>query len=212
MITLYTWKTPNGRKPAIMLEEIGIPYEVVGIDISKNEQFAPAFLAIAPNNKIPAMVDDDAFGGQTLSIFESGAILTYLAEKTGRLLAASGPERYAALAWLNWQAGGLAPMLGQLGFYALRSEEKLPLAITRFTDEAERLIGVMDKRLSAVPYLAGAEYSIADIAAYPWTSAAAQMMTSVLGDAFKRATAVTAWLERVGTRPAVVRGMAVLQE
>jgi GST-like protein len=209
MITLYTWKTPNGRKPAIMLEEIGDPYDVVGVDISKNEQFAPDFLAIAPNNKIPAIVDDDAFGGQRLSVFESGAILTYLAEKSGRLLAVTGPQRFAALEWLHWQIGGLGPMLGQLGFYALRSEEKVPLPIQRFTEEAERLIGVMERRLSATPYLAGAEYSIADIACYPWIAAASQMMTPVLGETFKKAKAIDEWLERVGTRPAVVRGMAV---
>lgn len=208
MITLYTWKTPNGRKPAIMLEEIGDPYEVVGVDISKNEQFAPDFLAIAPNNKIPAIVDEDA-GGRKISVFESGAILTYLAEKSGRLLAATGPERYAALEWLHWQIGGLGPMFGQLGYFALRSEEKVPAAIQRFTEEAERLIGVMDRRLSAAPYLGGNEYSIADIASYPWISVASQMMTPVLGEAFGKAKAIAEWLERVGARPAVVRGMAI---
>jgi GST-like protein len=195
-----------------MLEEMGEPYEVKGIDISKDEQFSANFLAIAPNNKIPAIVDNDAFGGQRLSIFESGAILTYLAEKSGHLLARNGPERYAALEWLHWQIGGLGPMLGQLGFFALRSEEKAPLAIRRFTEEAERLIAVLDKRLASVPYLAGSEYSVADIATYPWIAAAAQMMKPVLGDAFQRSAAVTNWLERIGARPAVVRGMAVLQD
>ncbi|WP_332812739.1 glutathione S-transferase family protein [Sphingomonas sp.] len=210
MITLYTWKTPNGRKPAIMLEEIGMPYEVVGVDIGKNEQFSPEFLAIAPNNKIPAIVDDQGPGGR-LSIFESGAILTYLAERSGLLLAASGADRFKALEWLHWQIGGLGPMLGQLGFFAVRSEEKVPAAISRFSEEAERLLGVMEKRLTAVPYLAGQDYSIADIACYPWMTAAASMMKPVLGPTFDKAKSIADWMERVGARPAVQRGMKVLE-
>ena len=161
MIHLYTWTTPNGRKPAIMLEEIGAPYEVHPINIGKDEQFAPDFLRISPNNKIPAIVDDAAAGGP-LTIFESGAILTYLAETSGRLLAPSGAARCKALEWLHWQIGGLGPMLGQLGFFAVRSPEKAPLAIERFTTEADRLLSVMERRLAEVPcrlaevpYLAG---------------------------------------------------------
>ena len=152
MIELYTWTTPNGRKASIMLEEIGLPYTVRPINLGKNEQFDPAFLKISPNNKIPAIVDEDAPGGP-LAVFESGAILIYLAEKTGRLLAKEGAERYKALEWLNWQMGGIGPMFGQLGFFAVRSTDKAPLAITRFTEEGQRLLdrarpAIAEKRLS----------------------------------------------------------------
>ncbi len=208
MITLHTWSTPNGRKISIALEELGLPYEVAPINIGKDEQFDPAFLALSPNNKIPAIVDHDAEGGP-LSIFESGAILTYLGEKTGRLLAPSGPARYRALEWVYWQVGGLGPMLGQLGFFALRAAEKAPLAIGRFTEECDRLLGVMDRRLAAVPYLAGDDYTIADIAAYPWTLAATSFLKEPLAASLPAKTHVAAWLTRVGERPAVVRGMAV---
>ncbi len=208
MIQLYTWSTPNGRKASIALEELGLPYDVHPINIGKDEQFAPDFLKVSPNNKIPAIVDEDAPGGP-LSIFESGAILTYLAEKTGRLLARSGPERYAAMEWLHWQMGGLGPMLGQLGFFAVRSPEKAPLAIERFTTESSRLLGVMEKRLMEVPYLAGADYSIADIACYAWTLAATTFLKDALGSYLDDKTKVRAWLDRVGARPAVQRGMAV---
>jgi GST-like protein len=139
MITLYTWTTPNGRKIPIMLEELGIPYTIETVNIGEGEQFKPAFLAISPNNKIPAIVDADA-DGRTVAVFESGAILTYLAEKTGRLLPASGPERYKVLEWLHWQIGGLGPMFGQLGFFELRAKEKSELASKHFLDEAERLL------------------------------------------------------------------------
>jgi GSH-dependent disulfide-bond oxidoreductase len=208
MITLYTWSTPNGRKIPIMLEECGLPYTVVPVNIGKDEQFAPDFLKVSPNNKIPAIVDDEAEGGP-LSVFESGAILTYLAEKTGRFLAPSGPARYKALEWLHWQIGGLGPMLGQLGFFAVRSDEKAPLAIKRFTDEADRLLRVMDKRLGEGPYLAGADYSIADIACYAWTLAATSFLKEPLKGTLGSVPNVHAWLERVGERPAVKRGMEV---
>ncbi len=208
MITLYTWSTPNGRKIPIMLEECGLPYTVVPVNISKDEQFAPDFLKVSPNNKIPAIVDDEAEGGP-LSVFESGAILTYLAEKTGRFLAPSGPSRYKALEWLHWQMGGLGPMLGQLGFFAVRSDEKAPLAIKRFTDEADRLLHVMDRRLGEGPYLAGADYSIADIACYAWTLAATSFLKEPLAGTLGSVPSVHAWLARVGERPAVMRGMDV---
>ncbi|MGH1574898.1 glutathione S-transferase family protein [Methylobacterium sp. P31] len=208
MITLYTWSTPNGRKIPIMLEECGLPYTVMPVNIGKDEQFAPDFLKVSPNNKIPAIVDDEAEGGP-LSVFESGAILTYLAEKTGRFLASSGPARYKALEWLHWQIGGLGPMLGQLGFFAVRSDEKAPLAIKRFTDEADRLLRVMDKRLGEGPYLAGAEYSVADIACYAWTLAATSFLKEPLKDTLEAVPNVHAWLDRVGERPAVQRGMQV---
>jgi GST-like protein len=208
MIQLYTWSTPNGRKASIALEELGLPYNVHPINIGKDEQFAPDFLKVSPNNKIPAIVDEDAPGGP-LSVFESGAILIYLAEKTGRLLAPAGPERYKALEWLNWQMGGLGPMLGQLGFFAVRSPEKAPLAIERFTTESNRLLGVMEKRLAEAPYLAGAEYSIADITCYAWTLAATTLLKDTLGSHLDDKREVRAWLDRVGARPAVQRGMAV---
>jgi GST-like protein len=209
MITLYTWKTPNGRKPAIMLEELGWDYQVKGVDIGKDEQFAPDFLTISPNNKIPAIVDDETEGGP-LSIFESGAILTYLAEKSGQFLPSSGPARFKTLEWLHWQIGGLGPMLGQLGYFANRAPEQVPLAIDRFKDECGRLIRVMNGRLAEANYLGG-DYSIADMACYPWTVAATTMLKVPLASALEHAPAVQSWLDRVGARPAVQRGMAVLQ-
>ena len=208
MITLHTWTTPNGRKVPIMLEELGWPYEVKTVDLGKNEQHAPDFLKISPNNKIPAIVDHDAEGGP-LAIFESGAILTYLAEKSGRFLAASGPERYKALEWLHWQIGSLGPMLGQLGYFAKRSQEKTPAAIARFTEEGERLLGVMERRLRESAYLGGEAYSIADIAAYPWTLAATTFLQEPLAQALQDKEAIRRWLQMVGERPAVQRGMAV---
>lgn len=208
MITLYTWKTPNGRKPAILLEELGWDYEAKPIDISKDEQFAAEFLKVSPNNKIPAIVDHDADGGP-LSIFESGAILTYLAEKGGRFLAPSGHARFKTLEWLHWQIGGLGPMLGQLGYFWGRAPEKLPLAIGRFSEESGRLIRVMNTRLDDADYLAG-DYSIADIACYPWMIAATTMLKEPLAEALSQAPAVHAWLDRVGARDAVQRGMKVL--
>ena len=208
MIELYMWGTPNGRKASIMLEEVGLPYRVHPINIGRDEQFDPAFLRIAPNNKIPAIVDPDAPGGP-LSVFESGAILIYLAEKTGKLLAPSGPERYRTLEWLNWNVGGVGPMFGQLGFFAIRSEEKAELAIKQFTDECERLLGVMDRRLDETPYLAGPNYTIADIIGFPWVSAATTYLEPVLGPILKGCPSVTRWLAAVGAREAVQRGMAL---
>ena len=208
MIKLYTWGTPNGRKIPIMLEELGPPYEVHPVNIGKDEQFAPAYLAISPNNKIPAIIDEDAPGGP-LPLFESGAILIYLAEKTGRFLAPSGPARYKALEWLFWQVGGLGPMLGQLGFYAVRSKEKAPFPIQRFTDEADRLLSVLDRRLSEATYLAGDDYTIADIAAYAWTLAATTFLGEVLAESLATKPELPRWLKLVGGRPAVQRGMLV---
>ncbi len=208
MITLYTWTTPNGRKASIMLEEVGLAYEVKPINIGKDEQFGAEFLRVSPNNKIPGIVDHDAEGGP-LAIFESGAILTYLAEKTGKLLAPSGAARYKALEWTYWQVGGLGPMLGQLGFFAMRSKEKSPEAIERFTTESARLFGVMEKRLKEVPYLAGDDYTIADIACYGWTFAASTMLKKAAPGAWGDTPSVERWLKTVGERPAVQRGMAV---
>ena len=208
MITLYAWPTPNGLKAFIMLEELELPYDLRFVDIRADQQFAPDFLAIAPNNKIPAIVDDEGPDGP-LSVFESGAILQYLAEKTGRLLAPSGPARYKALEWLHWQIGGEGPMLGQLAYFALRAPEKLPLAITRFQDEARRLLGVLDRRLQENRYLAGEDYSIADIAAFTWTHAASTKLQAALGDALSDKRSITRWLGEIGDRPAVQRAMAI---
>jgi GSH-dependent disulfide-bond oxidoreductase len=208
MIELYTWATPNGRKASIMLEEIGLPYAVHTVNIGRQEQFDPAFLKISPNNKIPAIVDTEGPGGP-LSVFESGAILIYLAEKTGKLLAKHGPERYRALEWLNWQMGGIGPMFGQLGFFAVRSTEKSALAIERFTEECGRLMNVMERRLAESAYLAGDDYSIADIISYPWTVAGTTYLSPVLGPIIEAAPSVNRWLTAVGEREAVKRGMAV---
>jgi GST-like protein len=208
MIELFTWGTPNGRKPAIMLEEVGLPYTVHAINIGRDEQFDPAFLKIAPNNKIPAIVDSDGPGGP-LSVFESGAILIYLAEKTGKLLAPLGPERYRTLEWLNWHTGGVGPMFGQLGFFAIRSQEKSELAVKRFTDECERLLGVMDHRLDESLYLAGPNYTIADIINYPWVLAGTTFLEPALGPILRACPSVLRWLEAVGAREAVKRGMTV---
>ena len=206
MIDLYTWTTPNGRKASIMLEEVGLPYNVHPVNLGKQEQLAPEFLVIAPNNKIPAIVDHDAPG--RLSVFESGAILVYLAEKTGKLLPSSGAERYRALEWLNWQMGGVGPMFGQLGFFAIRSTEKSALAIDRFTEECRRLLGVIDRRLQQCAYLAGDNYSIADVATYPWMQAGKTFLGPVLGPDMEAMPAVNRWLTAVGERQAVKRGMA----
>jgi GST-like protein len=204
MINLYTWATPNGRKVSIMLEELALAYVVKTVNISKREQFAPEFLAISPNNKIPAIVDEDE-GREPLKLFESGAILIYLAEKTGRLLAPSGPERAKTLEWLHWQIGGLDPTLSQFGHFALFSKEKIPAVLDRFSNEADRLLGVMDRRLGETPYLGGENYSIADIAAYPWASGA----TVLLNEKVAQKPRLLAWLETIGKRPAVQRGMAI---
>jgi GST-like protein len=201
MITLHTWTTPNGRKPVIMLEELGWPYRIVPVDLGKGEQFRPEFLALSPNNKIPAMADD----GAGLTLFESGAILCYLAERSGQLLAAEGPARYKTLAWLYWQIGGLGPMLGQLGSFA---KEKDDFATEHFLKEAGRLLGVLDKQLSGSRYVAGEDYTIADIACYTWAQGAATRMKAVLGEKLDNKPGLQRWLSLVGSRPAVQRGMA----
>ncbi len=208
MITLYTWTTPNGRKASIALEEFGLDYEVRAVNIGKDEQFDGDFLKIAPNNKIPAIVDHDTPGGPQ-SLFESGAILVYLAEKTGKFLAPSGPARYAALEWTFWQVGGIGPILGQLGYFVMRSKDKPPEAIERFTTEAHRLFSVMEKRLKDHPYLAGADYSIADMACYAWVFAASTMLKQGAPGAWGDFPSIERWLKAVGDRPAVKRGMAI---
>lgn len=208
MITLYTYTTPNGRKISIMLEELGIPYNVKVVNLGKREQFDSAFTLISPNNKIPAIVDDEN-DGTPLTLFESGAILTYLADKYGRFLAPNGPTRYKTLEWLFWQVGGLGPMFGQLGHFGVFAPEKLPHAIQRYADESDRLLNVMERQLNAHAFLAGDDYSIADMATYPWAFNAGTFLSEFLGKSVAKKPAVQRWLNTIGERPAVQRGMDV---
>ena len=203
MIELYTWSTPNGRKVSIMLEELGLPYNVHAINIGKNDQFTPEFIAINPNSKIPAIVDPDGPDGKPVSLMESGAILIYLAEKTGKLMPAAPRERYAALQWLMFQMGGVGPMFGQVHHFLRAAKEPVPYAIERYTKETQRLYGVLDTRLGAAPYLAG-EYSIADVATYPWVARYEWHKTRL--EDFPN---VKRWFDAISARPAVQKGMAV---
>ena len=204
MIELYTWRTPNGRKVSVMLEECGLAYRVHKIDIGKDEQFAPAFLAISANNKIPAIVDPEGPDGRPMSLFESGAILVYLAGKTGRFLPADVRGKYVALQWLMVQMGGVGPMFGQLHHFLRAAKEEVPYAIDRYTKEKDRLYGVLDKRLGEAAFLAGDDYTIADIATYPWVARHEWHKTDLA--AFPN---VKRWFDAISARPAVVRGMAV---
>ncbi|MEK6664376.1 MAG: glutathione S-transferase N-terminal domain-containing protein [Pseudomonadota bacterium] len=203
MIDLYTWSTPNGRKISIMLEELGLPYRVHAIDITQGEEFTPEFLAINPNAKIPAIIDHDGPEGKPITLFESGAILIYLAEKSGRYLSTDPRTRYLTLQWLMFQMGGVGPMFGQAHHFLKFAPQPVPYAIERFTTETRRLYGVLDQRLSEAPYLAG-EYSVADIATYPWV-ARCEWHGVNLAD-FPH---VKDWFERISLRPAVAKGMAV---
>ena len=207
MIDLYTWSTPNGRKVSIMLEEVGLPYRVHAVNLRDGQQHSEHFRAINPNERIPAIVDQDADGGP-LTVFESGAILIYLAEKTGRLLPQETRARTRALQWLMFQMSGIGPMLGQAGHFANQAAEKIPYAIKRYTDESLRLMAVLDRRLADREYLAG-EYSIADVASYPWVIAAWPLFKSMPPELAGPLDHVDAWLARIGARPAVQRGMKV---
>lgn len=205
MIHFYTWATPNGRKTSVMLEELGIPYETHPINISKDEQFAPDFLAIAPNNRIPAIVDEEGPDGAPLSLFESGAILIYLAEKTGSELLPSEPRRRAAvMQWLMWQMGGLGPMVGQAHHFLFNPKEVVPYGQKRYHNETKRLYGVLDKQLASNEYVAGDAYSIADISIYPWISRFERHQVD-LND-FPN---VKRWFDLLSARETVQRGMAV---
>jgi len=204
MIDLYTWTTPNGRKPAIMLEECGLEYSVHPINIREKEQFKPEFVKICPNSKIPAIVDHDA----DVSIFESGAILLHLAEKTGKFLPSKDPGRAKVLEWLFWQMANVGPMFGQAGHFVNAAPEKIPYAIDRYANESARLIKVLDDQLANTEYMAGA-YSIADIATYPWLVAGFPAIKAVKPDVVGEAANVTRWLAAVGERPAVKKGMEV---
>jgi GST-like protein len=204
MIDLYTWSTPNGRKVSIMLEEAGLPYQAHAINIGKGDQFTPEFVAICPNSKIPAIVDSEGPDGQPLALFESGAILVYLAEKTGRFLPASKRGRYTALQWLMFQMGGVGPMFGQVHHFLRSAKEKVPYAVERYTKEQKRLYKVLDDHLAQHEYLAD-EYSIADIATYPWV-ARYDWHPINLGADYPN---VKRWFDAIGARPAVQRGMKV---
>ena len=207
MIDLYTWTTPNGRKVSIMLEETRLPYEVHPVNLGKEEQFAPDFLKLSPNNRIPAIVDRDADSGP-VSIFESGAILIYLAEKTGKFLAPKGEQRAKTLEWLMWQMAGVGPMLGQANHFINTAPEQIPYAIDRYVGEAARLIKVLDKRLGESQFMGG-DYSIADMATYPWLKVAFDLIAQAKPDVVGEGANVRRWLEEVGARPAVQRGMDV---
>jgi len=206
-IELYSWATPNGHKVHIMLEELGTAYNVHPINIGAGDQFDPEFLKISPNNKMPAIVDPDGPDGQPISLFESGAILIYLAEKYGRFLSKDPRSRYVTLQWLMWQMGGLGPMLGQAHHFRQYAPERIDYAYDRYTNESNRLYGVLDKRLEEARFLAGDDYSIADIAAWPWTRFPERQ--GVERDDypnFKR------WFEEIAERPAVKRGVEVLAD
>ena len=203
MIDLYTWGTPNGRKVSIMLEECGLPYRTHAINIGKNEQFTAEFLAINPNGKIPAIVDDEGPDGKPFNLFESGAILVYLAGKTGRFLPAQPGPRWQALQWLMFQMGGIGPMFGQVHHFLRAAPEPVPYAIERYTKETRRLYGVLDTQLGSHEYLAD-DYSIADMATYAWV-ARHEWHKVDLAD-FPN---VQRWFDVVGARPGVAAGMKV---
>ena len=205
MIEVYSWPTPNGHKVHIMLEECGLPYRVHAVDIGAGDQFKPGFLAISPNNKIPAITDPDGPDGAPISLFESGAILLYLAGKTGRFLPQGTGAKYEVLQWLMFQMGGVGPMLGQAHHFRIYAPEKIPYAVDRYTNEARRLYGVMDKRIARSKYLGGAEYSIADMAVYPWLRSWKNQ-----GIDWNEFPHLRGWFDEIGARPAVQRGCEVL--
>ena len=206
-IDVYSWPTPNGHKVHIMLEECGLPYRAHPVNIGKGEQFAPEFLAISPNNKIPAITDPQGPDGQPISLFESGAILVYLAGKTGKFLPGTDRERFAVLEWLMFQMGSVGPMLGQAHHFRLYAPEKLPYAIDRYTNEAKRIYGVIDKRLGKSRFVAGADYSIADIAIFPWLRSWKNQGIDL--DDYPH---LKRWFEGIEARPAVQRGVKVLAD
>jgi GSH-dependent disulfide-bond oxidoreductase len=203
VIDLYTWTTPNGRKVSIMLEELGLAYRVHPVNIGKNEQFAPEYVAINPNSKIPALIDSEGPDGKPIALMESGAILIYLAEKAGKLLPSSARGRYVALQWLMFQMGGVGPIYGQVHHFLRAAKEHVPYAIERYKKETARLYGVLDARLKDHEYLAD-EYSVADIATYPWVARYEWHQTRL--EDFPH---VKRWFDALGARPAVQAGMKV---
>jgi len=205
MIDVYSWATPNGHKVHIMLEELGLPYRAHPVNIGSGDQFKPEFLRISPNNKIPAIVDSDGPDGKSISMFESGAILLYLAAKTGKFLPDDVRGRYTTLEWLMFQMASVGPMFGQAHHFRMYAPEPIEYAVNRYTNEAKRIYGVIDRRLSNHKYLAGSMYTIADIAVWPWTrSAANQGVEASEFPHFKR------WFDEIAARPAVKRGVEVL--
>ena len=206
MIDVYTWTTGNGRKVPIFLEETGLPYRLHMINIRANEQFSPEFVAICPNSKIPAIVDQDGPGGKPLSLFESGAILIYLADKTGRLIGGDAAARYRTIEWVMFQMANIGPLFGQANHFLNKTPEKIPYAINRYVTEAKRITQVMEKRLGAVPYLAG-DYSIADIASYVWLRNPKNEGISL--DDYPN---VKRWFNAIDTRPAVQRAHQAVED
>ena len=206
MIDVYFWPTPNGYKVTVMLEELGLKYNIVPVNIGKGDQFKPEFLKISPNNRMPAIIDPEGPGGKPFAIFESGAILMYLAEKHGKLMPAEIRGKYEVVEWLMFQMASVGPMLGQAHHFRLYAPEKLKYAIDRYTNEARRIYNVIDKRLGEVPYLAG-EYSIADIAVYPWL-----VPHSMQGQNLDDTPNLKRWYEELRSRPAVQRGFAVMAD
>lgn len=204
VIDLYTWGTPNGRKVSVMLEECGLAYNVHPIDIGKGDQFKPEFVAIDPNSKIPAIVDSDGPDGKPFPLFESGAILIYLSGKTGKFLPAATRGKYVALQWLMFQMGGVGPFFGQVHHFLRAAKEPVPYAIDRYVKEKDRLYGVLDKRLGEAKYLAGTEYTIADIATYPWVARYEWHKTDL-----NQFPNVKRWFDAISQRQAVQRGMKV---
>jgi len=205
MIDVYSAATPNGHKIHIMLEECGLPYNLHHVDIGMGDQFKPDFLAISPNNKIPAIVDSDGPDGKPISLFESGAILIYLAGKTGKFLGSTDREKFTVLQWLMFQMGGVGPMLGQAHHFRIYAPEKIQYAIDRYTREANRLYGVIDKQLSKHAYIAGNEYTIADIAIFPWLRSWKNQ-----GINWEDYPHAKRWFDTVAARPAVMRGVEKL--
>ena len=205
MIDLHYWPTPNGHKITMFLEETGIDYRIVPVDIGKGQQFDPAFLKISPNNRMPAIVDDAPIdGGGPLSVFESGAILLYLAEKTGKLMPSDARGKAEVSQWLFWQMGGLGPMAGQNGHFTQYAPEKVPYAIDRYVKETNRLYGVLNKRLADRPYVARSDYSIADMASYPWI-----VPHERHGQRLEDFPSLKRWFETIAARPATVRAYAL---
>lgn len=207
MIDLYTWPTPNGHKIHILLEECGLPYKVHAVNIGQGDQFKPKFLKISPNNKIPALVDSEGPDGQPISLFESGAIMLYLAAKTGRFLPASDRAKYDVLQWLMFQMGGLGPMLGQAHHFRIYAPEKIDYAVNRYTNEAKRLYGVLNKQLTGQKWIAGGEYSIADMAIYPWLRSWQNQ-----GIDWADHPHLKVWFDRISERPAVQKAVQVLAD
>ncbi|KAA0179659.1 glutathione S-transferase family protein [Cupriavidus cauae] len=205
MIDVYSWATPNGHKVHIMLEECGLPYQVHPINIGAGDQFGEEFLKISPNNKIPAIVDSEGPDGKPISLFESGAILVYLAGKTGKFLPEDVRGKYETLQWLMFQMGGVGPMLGQAHHFRIYAPEKIEYAVNRYTNEARRLYGVIDKQLSGRPWLAGDEYTIADIATFPWLRSWQNQGVEL--DDYPH---LKRWFNTIAERPAVKRGVEVL--